>query len=72
MPSEIILEMKPFESMLLKQKLAFPPGGMNCCVCSSLIEPNGRHVPPKKIFFHYTKLKLPQVCSFFLKSNKRC
>lgn len=40
-------EMKPFKSMLLKQKLALPPGFMNCCACSSLIEPNGRHMPPK-------------------------
>lgn len=58
MPWKIILEMNPSESVLLKQKVVFPPGIMNCFVCSSLIEPNGRVMPPKWNYSHYTKLKL--------------
>lgn len=56
MPWEIILEMKP--SVLLKQKLVFPPGIMNCFVWSSLIEPNGRVMSHKWNYAHYTKFKL--------------
>lgn len=52
MPCEIILEMKPSESVLLKQKLAFSPGIMNYFVRSNLIEPNGSVIPLKLNYSH--------------------
>lgn len=66
MPSEIILQIKPFESMLLKQKLSFPPEIMNCYVCSSLIEPNGRHMPPQVKFFPLYKVKITTSLFFYI------
>lgn len=50
---------------VIETETCFPCRNYEFCVCLSLIEPSGRHMPSKWYFSYYTKLKWPQVFYYF-------